>query len=146
MKKKILIAGIGLAAVILVVWFCYAVAGPTRIALVNFPKYQMARMAKSLDNSSVKLEAIELEQFGRLKKFDAVLIFGMGIRMTDDHRALLEKLKNKGMPIYSTSVTDPANNIMSLDSAQQRILGAYLGIARHYPVRRHFARRGAAVP
>ena len=127
MKKKILIAGIGLAAVILVVWFCYAVAGPTRIALVNFPKYQMARMAKSLDNSSVKLEAIELEQFGRLKKFDAVLIFGMGIRMTDDHRALLEKLKNKGMPIYSTSVTDPANNIMSLDSAQQRILGAYLG-------------------
>lgn len=126
-KKRILIAGIVPAAIALVVWLCYAVAGPTRIALVNFPRYQTARMAKSLDNSFVKLDPVELEQFGTLKNYDAVLIFGMGIRMTDDHRALLEKLKAKGMPVYSTSVTDPTNNIQSLDSVQQETVKAYLG-------------------
>ncbi len=126
-KKISLITGIALAAAILVVWLCYAAAGPTRVAMVNFPRYQMARMAKSLDNNSVKLESVELEQFGKLKNYDAVLIFGMGIRMTDDHRAVLEKLKAKGVPIYSTSVTDPANNITSLDSTQRETVKAYLG-------------------
>lgn len=73
-KKIALITGIALAAAILVVWLCYAAAGPTRVAMVNFPRYQMARMAKSLDNNSVKLESVELEQFGKLKNYDAVLI------------------------------------------------------------------------
>ena len=107
-KKKIaLITSMALAVALPAIWLYSAVAGPTRVALINFPRYQTARMAKSLDNNSIKLSQVELEEFETLKNYDAVLIFGMGIRMTDDHRALLEKLKAKGTPIYSTSVTTP---------------------------------------
>ena len=127
-KKKIaLITSMALAVALPAIWLYSAVAGPTRVALINFPRYQTARMAKSLDNNSIKLSQVELEEFETLKNYDAVLIFGMGIRMTDDHRALLEKLKAKGTPIYSTSVTDPVNNITSLDSAHQATLKAYIG-------------------
>ncbi len=126
-RKKILPIGLLGLVLLALAGVGYALLRPTRVALVNFPRYQTARMAKSLDNSSIKLSPVELEEFETLKNYDAVLIFGMGIRMTDDHRALLEKLKAKGTPIYSTSVTDPVNNITSLDSAHQATFKAYIG-------------------
>ncbi len=142
-KKIVLITSMALAVALLAIWLYSAVAGPTRVALVNFPRYQTARMAQSLDNRSIKLFSVELEEFETLKNYDAVLIFGMGIRMTDDHRALLEKLKAKGTPIYSTSVTDPVNRITSLDSVRQSTVKAYLdnGGTRNYRSLFNYIRR-----
>lgn len=126
MKRKLRIAG-ALVALVLIAWLVWAkVAGTTQIALVNFPNYQVARMAKSLDNSFIGLHPLTLDDFDRLGRYDAVVIFGMGIRMTDEHRAVLEKLKARGVPLFSTAVTDPVNNITSLDSVQHKRVADYL--------------------
>ncbi len=124
-QKKTLITGI--LAGILLLWVSWErVASPTRIALVNFPDYQVARMSRSLDTRFIRLKPLTLDDFDRLGAYDAVAVFGMGIRMTDEHRAVLNKLKEKGIPVFSTSVTDPANKISSLDSAQNATVSAYL--------------------
>lgn len=127
MKRKILLGVIPLA-VIIICWIVWAKwAGATKVALVNFPNYQVARMSKSLDNSFIKLKQLSIDDFDRLGEYDAIVVFGMGIRMTDEHRAVLQRLKEKHVPIFSTSVTDPVNKICSLDSVQEKRIGDYLG-------------------
>lgn len=126
MKRNLIIAG-AIVAVVLVAWFVWTkVAGTTKVALVNFPNYQVARMTKSLDNDFVDLKQLTIDDFDKLGRYDAVLIFGMGIRMTDEHRAVLEKLKEKKVPVFSTAVTDPVNNISSLDSISNKRVADYL--------------------
>lgn len=126
MKRK----QIGITGIVTGMLLLYALweqaASPTRIALVNFPNYQVARMSRSLDNAFIRLTPLTLDDFDRLSSFDAVAVFGMGIRMTDGHRAVLNRLKEKGVPVFSTSVTDPANRISSLDSVQNATVSAYL--------------------
>lgn len=126
MKRKLIITG-ALVAFAWIAWLIWAkVAGTTKVALVNFPNYQVARMAKSLDNGFIDLKQLSIDDFDKLNRYDAILIFGMGIRMTDEHRAVLEKLKEKNVPVFSTAVTDPVNNISSLDSVSNKRVADYL--------------------
>lgn len=126
MKRKLIIAG-ALVAVALIAWFVWTkVAGTTKVALVNFPNYQVAKMVKSLDNSFIDLEQLTIDDFDKLGRYDAIAIFGMGIRMTDEHRAVLEKLTAKQVPVFTTAVTDPVNNISSLDSVSNKRVADYL--------------------
>jgi cobaltochelatase CobN len=125
-KKTICIITICVLAVAGGVWG-FISGSKVKIAMVNFPNFQYAKMVKSNDNNFIELKQLNLDDFKKLKRYDAVLIFGMGIRMTDDHRAILEDVKNKGIPIYSTAVTDPVNKISTLDSLQEKQVAAYLG-------------------
>lgn len=126
MNKKILFGFIPVV-VIIICWIVWVeLAGTTKVALVNFPNYQVARMSKSLDNSFIKLQQLTIDDFDRLGNYDAIAIFAMGIRMTDEHRAVLEELKKKQVPIFSTSATDPVNKISSLDSIREKRVSDYL--------------------
>lgn len=126
MKRKLIIMG-ALLAVLLIAWYIWAnVAGTTKVALVNFPNYQVAKMSKSLDNHFIDLKQVTIDDFDQLGQYDAILVFGMGIRMTDEHRTVLEKLKENNVPVFSTAVTDPVNNISSLDSLQNKRVADYL--------------------
>ena len=126
MKRKLLFGIIPIVALLLL-WFAWATwVGTTKIALVNFPKYQVAKMSKSIDTKFIKLDMLSIDEFDRLSDYDAIGVFAMGIRMTDDHRAVLERLKEKRVPIFSTAVTDPMNNICSLDSINEKKVYNYL--------------------
>lgn len=126
MKRKLILGTIPVL-VILLIWFAWTrFAGTTKVALVNFPKYQVARMSKSLDNGFIRLDQLSIDDFDKLSDYDAIAIFAMGIRMTDDHRATLEKLRSKQVPIFSTAATDPMNKISSLDSLQEKRVSDYL--------------------
>jgi cobaltochelatase CobN len=127
-KKKIKLSIIILAAIAAIVLAFWVVrANETRVAMINFPNFQYAKMVKSNDNDFIRLEQLTLDDFDKLKRYDAVLIFGMGIHMTDEHRAILNRLKTKNILIYSTAVTDPDNRISTLDSTQEKQVAAYLG-------------------
>lgn len=126
MRRKLMIGAISVV-LLSILWLAWVrFVAPTKIALVNFPNYQVARMAKSIDNRFIKLEQVGLDQFDRLDRYDAVMVFAMGIRMTDEHRQLLNGLKERKMPIISTAVTDPMNNICSLDSLKEKMVADYL--------------------
>ncbi|MDL2297397.1 hypothetical protein LJC37_05520, partial [Bacteroidales bacterium OttesenSCG-928-E04] len=87
MKKRtlliIIVSIIAVAVVTFVVW--RKTAAPTKIALLNFQNFQVAKMIRSAD-PCIKAKQLTLGDFNKLKNYDAILIFGMGIRMTDEHR------------------------------------------------------------
>ncbi|MCM1042129.1 MAG: cobaltochelatase subunit CobN [Bacteroides sp.] len=108
-----------------ILWAC--LASPTKIALVNFQDFQVAKMVRSTENGFVKARPISVDELSRVKKYDAVLVFGMGLRITGEDRALLQKIADKGVPFYSFATTSPDNNICNLDSVQASVLEDYLG-------------------
>ena len=127
MKKKIAIIS-GIVGALLVLWLLWCLlASPTRIALLNFQNFQVAKMVRSAGNSFVKVDALGVDEVSRLKKYDAVLVFAMGLRVTEEDRAEMQRLANKGVPFYSFAVTSPDNDICNLDSSQKAKVEAWLG-------------------
>ena len=56
---------------------------------------------------SYKYEEVSLEELGRLDRYDFVLGFGMGLRMTAGQREQLQKAADKGTPVYIYAATNP---------------------------------------
>ncbi len=124
-KKWVVTSGVVLIFIILLILYIFFVS-TTKIALVNFQDFQVAKMVRAAENAFVKVCPVGVDELSRVKKYDAVLVFGMGLRVTAEERAVLQKLARKGIPIYSYAVTNPDNDICNLDSVQTATLESYL--------------------
>lgn len=98
---------------------------PIRVATINIPQSMMARMAVSVDKKNVKLESVD--DLDQLKKYDAVVAFGMGLKWTDEDRAKVVALGDKGIPYMVMMTPNPQNKLSNIDSAQQITLMEYFG-------------------
>ncbi len=124
-KKLCFISCIAFIVIILSILYTIFVS-PTKIALINFQDFQVAKMVRSSENAFVKVRPVGVNEIFRIKKYDAVLVFGMGLRVTAEERAILQRLADKGVPVYSYAVTSPENDISNLDSVQGGTIEAYL--------------------
>ncbi len=109
-------------------------ASTTRIALVNFQPFQATSFIKSNSDRFIQYEVVEAENFNKLKNYDFVLGFGMGMRIDAGQRAQIQHAADKGTPVLIFAATNPENNICNLDSIQQKQIGEYLqnGNKRNY--------------
>ena len=125
MKKKILSI---LALVIIVLggyWGWRRYISPTRIALVNFISYQASNIALSNKDKFIKFEEVPLDKLETLKKYDFVLVWGMGLKISDEQRNQLVAAANR-VPFHSFAVTNPDNDISSLSETELKKVAAYL--------------------
>ena len=127
MKKKWLKWGCLLVVILLGVWGYRVWFGTTRIAFVNFQTMTMGSIAKANDNSFIQLQEVPVEELGRLSGFDMVFVNGMGLRVVEEQRQQIQNAADKGVPVFTTMATNPANNICTIDSVDQAALQAYLG-------------------
>ncbi|MBM6671700.1 cobaltochelatase subunit CobN [Phocaeicola coprophilus] len=125
-KSHILVAGIVVVALIAIWLGLRAWVLPTRIAFVHYQITSLGEMAKANDNSFIKIIELPVEEIDRIGSFGMVFINGMGLRITEDQRAIIQKAASRGTPIFSSAVTNPANNINSLDSIQADSIMKYL--------------------
>lgn len=123
LKKGIFIISIVVLSVFSGVF--YLTGRKTEVALVNFPQFQIARMVKSTDGSKIRFGIYGAEDIRRIKKSDAALIFGMGLRIGDEERNFLHSLDAEKTPFVVIGATDPRNNISNLDSLRARTLVDY---------------------
>lgn len=125
MKKKIFkILGVILS--LIAVWFSWSKwISPTRIALVNFPTYQVANIALSNTDYFIKFKDVPLEDIDELEDYDFVLTWGMGLRIDDAQRQKFLKIAEK-VPTHFISVTAPENDITSLTDKQLDEVEGYL--------------------
>ena len=125
-KSKIILGGcIVVAALIgLSVWNTWFSA--TKIAFVNFQTIQQGSISKANDNSFIKLSEVSLDNLDRLTSYDMVFINGMGLRIVEEQRQQIQQAADKGIPVYTSMATNPANNICNLDSIQQNLIRGYL--------------------
>ena len=126
-KKRLLFIGIAVVLLIAIWMGLRAWVLPTRIAFVNYQIISLGQISKANDNSFIKISELPVEELERIGQYDMVFINGMGLRITEDQRALIQKAADKGTPILSSAVTNPANNIVSLDSLQTDTIMKYLG-------------------
>lgn len=126
---------------------------PTKVAFVNYQVISLGQISKANDNSFIKIAELSTDDLNKLSAYDMVFINAMGLRITEDQRAQIQKAADKGLPILTTAATNPANKIVSLDSIQSDTLRTYLGNGgrRNYRsmlnyVRKYIDRKLISVP
>lgn len=126
-KKSKIILGVCIVAAALIgmsVWNTWF--SPTKIAFINFQTIQQGSISKANDNLSIKLSEVSLDNLDRLTGYDMVFINGMGLRIVEEQRQQIQQAADKGIPVYTSMATNPANNICNLDSVQQNLIRGYL--------------------
>lgn len=108
----------------ILLWRAYV--STTRIAFVNYQAITLGQIGKSNDNSFIKIEELPVENIDKAGKYDMVFINGMGLRITAEQRQDLTDIADKGTPVITTAVTNPENDICSLDSIDNEFIKQYL--------------------
>lgn len=116
-----------LVAVLLGVWVYGTWFGVTRVAFVNFQTISMGSIAKANDNPMVKVYEVGTDELDELTGYDMVFVNGMGLGIVAGQHAQIQRAARRGVPVYTTMATNPANNICSTDSLHVAKLAAYLG-------------------
>lgn len=112
------------------VWAAWShLASTTRIALVNFQPFQTTSIIRANDDSFVEYSILSTDDLSKIGKYDFVLAFGMGLNISAEQRAQIEKVADKGTPLYVFSATSPENNICNLDSLDRSTISGYLNNA-----------------
>ena len=135
MKRKVKIwAGIVLLAIVLGVVVWNILFSTTHIAFVNHQVITLGQIAKSNDNDRIKLSILDVEELDEIGKYDAVLINGMGLRITAQQRTMIQDAADNGVCVITTMATNPANEIISADSTTVATIKGYLngGGRRNY--------------
>lgn len=101
-------------------------ASRTDIAFVNYQAITLGQIAAANDNSSVRISELSVEDLDKAGKYDMIFLNGMGLRVTDEQRQALIDAADKGTPVMTTAVTNPQNNILSVDSVDVAYLKQYL--------------------
>lgn len=126
-RRKLLFVALGThLAVGAVVLLWNHFAGTTKVAIVNFPAFESSAIVKSNTNKHVSFEVLSAEDFRGQKTYDFVLLSGMGLKIDEAHREAIQKYADKGHPIKTVRVTNPANDISNLDSLTDARLKEYL--------------------
>ena len=112
---------------VLILWGLWAyMASPTRVAFLNYQVLQLGQISRANDNPSVRLYELSPEDVSKAGHYDILLINGMGLRITEEQRAEIQRAAERGLPVLSTMVTNPANDINTVDSVLAPQLRAYL--------------------
>lgn len=139
---------------VLILWGLWAfLAAPTRVAFLNYQVITLGQISKANDSRMVRLYELTPEDASRAGHYDILLINGMGLRITEEQRAQIQKAADRGLPVLSTMVTNPANDINTVDSTLAPELQAYLsnGGSANYRnmlafIRRRIDRKVIAAP
>ena len=133
-KKRIILCGSLIAGILLLLAVWNSWFSVTKIGFVNYQAINLGEISKANNNPFIRLAEISTDRLDELGSCDMVFINAMGIRITEEQRALIQETADGGLPVLSTAVTNPANDICSPDSATAAPLRQYLasGGRRNY--------------
>ena len=133
-KERIILYGSLIAGILLLLAVWNSWFSVTKIGFVNYQAINLGEISKANNNPFIRLAEISTDRLDELGSCDMVFINAMGIRITEEQRTLIREAAEGGLPVLSTAVTNPANNICSLDSATATPLRQYLasGGRRNY--------------
>lgn len=102
------------------VWF-----STTHIAFLNYQVIALGQISHANTNDMIKLSEITTDDFDHLNAYDMIIVNGMGLRIDEQQRKQLEEASAK-VPVFTHSATNPANNIVSIDSFDADYLMQYI--------------------
>ena len=99
--------------------------GTTHIAFLNYQAIALGQISHANDNAMIKLSEITTDDFDHLDDYDMIIVNGMGLRIDENQRKLLEEASYK-VPTLTHAATNPANNIVSVDNFDADYLMQYI--------------------
>ena len=98
-KKRIIYAtGIIISMIVLgCIWNSFY--SPTRIAFINYQVISLGEISKSNDNSFIKISELATDDIDQINRYDMVFINGMGLRITEAQREIIQRQADKGLPV-----------------------------------------------
>ena len=125
-RNKIIIALGALLLIIgiAIVWNKFA--STTKIGLINFQQFQTTSIIKANTDNFIEYEEISLDDLEKIKNYDFILGFGMGLNISSEQREIIQSAADKGTPLFIYAATNPDNNICNLDSIQKEDITSYL--------------------
>lgn len=141
--RRLAFAAVAVALVAGIGWIWQQWAAPTRIALVNYPDFQAARILKADTHAFVRVEAVPVAQIDKLRSYDLVLVFGRGLQLDDAQLVRLRSVGFAGTPVYVDGPTNPQHEISNLKGADLDAVSGYLrnGGTTNYVRLLNYARR-----
>ena len=118
-------AGLALLLVLGLYAFYSLLLSPTKIALVNFPSYQVSNIAMASDSRLIKVKEVKAEDTSSLKGYDAILLFGPGLRLTEEQTENIDAAGKKGTAVYTFVFSSGSISNHNVDSLQQEQLDIY---------------------
>lgn len=106
MRKTKLTAALAAIALMAVgAFFSYRhYMAPTRILVVNALRTQQADIVTSNDSRHIKVKCVEAEQMKDLADYDAVVLYGRRLSLTDSQLAELRERARKGLVVFTKQV------------------------------------------
>lgn len=97
-RNKIIIALGALLLIIgiAIVWNKFA--STTKIGLINFQQFQTTSIIKANTDNFIEYEEISLDDLDKIKNYDFILGFGMGMNISSEQREIIQSAADKGTP------------------------------------------------
>ena len=125
-RARVLVSTFVLAVLVAVCIVWSAWLSPVRIGFVNYQMLTLGQISKANTSRFIKICQLDGEGLRKISRSDFVFVNGMGMRITEDERAMIQRAADKGVPMLTTMATNPANDISTVDSLQRVTLEAYL--------------------
>jgi cobaltochelatase CobN len=99
---------------------------PTRIAMVNYEDFQVARVVKSNQGRLIRIDTVPLAELERVADYDAVLLFGRALNLEPVQQEFLRSEGIKGLKLYMEAPTNPNIDVTNLRGRDLDYIGDYL--------------------
>ena len=141
-KKLWRFIGIIVLLVMLIVFYSHWLSR-TKIAFVNFQPVTLQAISQANDNPMIKLYELPVDQLSHLRRYDVVMITGMGLQITAEQRQQIQNAANSGIPVYTLMATNPDNNISNFTVEEMAVMSKYMmtGSKRNMRSMLNFLRR-----
>ena len=114
----------------------------TRVAFVNFPGFQLARIERARESGAVRVESLDLASLDRVADHPVAYIFGRGLQLDETQLGHLREAGRRGTRLFVQGATNPALDVTNLRGAQLDAANGYLefGGAENYARLLNFSR------
>ncbi len=121
-----IVAGTGAVLAAAAAWTTWsAYVAPTRVALVNYPGFQAARIIDA-QPPWVRAEVLPLTQLDRIDRYDVALLFGRALQLDDAQQARVLGAGKSGTHLFMEAPTNPNIDPTNLVGGDLDYVAGYL--------------------
>lgn len=123
-RHTLTLVGAGAGLVLLALIYNYFVS-PTRVALVNYQDFQASKIINAEDVGWVKTEQFKGTDYSQLDRYDFVMIFGRGLKLSEQALSEIKYHAQERMIIVDAAM-NPAHSINSVPDRHKGKVSAYV--------------------
>ncbi len=126
LKREIILIIIAIAAISIVITTYQKKLAPTKVGLINYPEFIYSKIATANSNNSIKITSLKPDSLPKLKNYDMLLVFGMGISLPAEEEQKIIDAGDNGTKIYLQTSTNPNLQLTNIEGKQLDNISDYL--------------------